>query len=72
MCTNMFLNTLVKREKLTSYFDLSLTFAYVHHCSNTIIKQRRLALAFVFDSEDDDDHSPSVCVNPIVSIGQNI
>ncbi|CAF0918688.1 unnamed protein product [Adineta ricciae] len=35
-CTNMLLNTLVKRENRLPILILALTFAYVHHRSNII------------------------------------
>jgi hypothetical protein len=37
VCMNMYLNTLIKRETSTSYFDFSLLFVYVHYRSNVII-----------------------------------
>lgn len=47
------LEHLSQARKSTSYFDLTLRFAYVHHRSNAITKQRRdKAQAFVFDFQD--------------------
>ena len=64
---NIHSNTLIRREKSTSYFDLPLTFVHVHYRSNAIRdvvvivgKGRDELCAFAFDSNDSAHHLCSV------------